>query len=128
MDYRIPNEMFSGTLRGRPHVLLVWINLLAHTDRLGCADISPRMISDETGLPEVEVVIALTELELPEKNSRCGTNEGRRIARIDGHRSWGWKILDNDSPKEIGSAKKRREYMRNYMAKSRAAKKREVTH
>jgi len=80
-------------MRGQPDVLLVWFNLLAHAPS-GVSDRTLRTISEETGLSQQRVRKAIEILEAPDTESRTPDEQGRRIVRLDEHRSWGWRIVN----------------------------------
>ena len=101
-------SMYQGTLRGHSHGLLVFTNLLAHCDAAGFVDIHPRAIADETGLEVPEVIAAIDYLEAPEADSRSCEFEGRRIVKIDDHRSWGWHVVNYLKYRQIRSEEDRR--------------------
>lgn len=64
---------------------------------------------------------AIEKLKAPDPMSRDPEHEGRRIVRIDGHRDWGWEIVNWDKYEEIRSAQdgldKSRTKKRNKRAK-----------
>lgn len=99
--------------------MLVFTNLLAHADVHGTVDIHPNAISDEVGLSVEEVKAALIELEDIDPESRSPENEGRRIVRLDGHRSWGWKIENYVKYRSIKNEDDRREQNREAQARWR---------
>ena len=105
-------SMYEGTLRGRSDELLVFTNLLAHSDQYGVVDRHWRAISDETGLPIDRVKEAIKTLSSPDKESRSSTMEGRRIYCFDGHREWGWKIVNYGKYRAIRSEEDRKEQNR----------------
>jgi len=80
-------------MRGQPDVLLVWFNLLAHAP-YGVSDRTLRTISEETGLSQQRVRKAIEILEAPDPESRTPDEQGRRIVRLDDHRTWGWRIVN----------------------------------
>jgi hypothetical protein len=86
--------IYSGSLRGRAHDLLVFTNLLAHANHGGIVDRHPRAIADEVGLSADEVRAALERLESPDPESRSPAEDGRRIVRISAHRDWGWRVVN----------------------------------
>ncbi len=107
-------------MRGNSRCLLVFTNLLAHADSTGSVDIHPRSIADEVGLPLDIVKAALIDLENPDPESRSHEQEGRRIIRLDGHRDWGWQIVNYVKYRTIKSEDDRREQNRQAQAKWRA--------
>lgn len=105
-------SLYQGTLRGNAHGILVFTNLLAHSDKNGEVDIHPRAIADEVGLPEPAVRDALLYLEAVDPESRTPTEDGRRIVRMDAHRAWGWRIVNYAKYRAIRSEEDRREQNR----------------
>ena len=105
-------SLYQGTLRGQTDEILVFTNLLAHCDSTGCVDKHPKAISEETGLSISRVQDALFFLESPDPESRSPEEEGRRIIRLDEHRSWGWRIVNHGKYRSIRSEEDRREQNR----------------
>jgi hypothetical protein len=119
MYAKIFSSLFDGSMRGHPDLILVFVNLLCHSDEDGIVDRHWRAISDETGLSEDKVRQAISELESADPESRTPTEQGRRIVRIDEHRDWGWRIVNHKHYRDIRTQAERREYMRKYMADKR---------
>lgn len=117
MYAKIFTSIYQGTLRGNTHGLVVFTNLLAHADSDGWVDIHPRAIAEEVGLPIDAVKAALLMLESPDPESRSPDMEGRRIARIDEHRDWGWRIVNHAKYRAIRNEEDRRE--QNRLAQAR---------
>jgi len=114
------SSIYQGTLRGRSDSLLVFTNLLAHADQFGHVDIHPRAIAEEVGLRLDAVQAALDELEAPDSESRSPDEDGRRIVRLDGHRAWGWRIVNYTKYRSIRNEEDRREQNRRAQARWRA--------
>jgi hypothetical protein len=112
MYAKLFTSIYQGTLRGNSHGLLVFTNLLAHCDKLGCVDMHPRAIAEEVGLSPAQVRAALDELEAPDSESRSPENEGRRIVRLDAHRAWGWTVVNYAKYRAIRDEDDRREQNR----------------
>ena len=112
MYAKLFTSIYQGTLRGNSHGLLVFTNLLAHCDKDGIADIHPRAIAEEVGLSVEQVRAALQVLEMPDEESRSPERQGRRIVRIDDHRSWGWLVVNYCKYRAIRNEDDRREQNR----------------
>lgn len=112
MYVKLFSSIYQGTLRGRPHCLLVFTNLLAHADSHGIVDMHPNAIADEVGLDVSEVRKTLLILEEPDSESRSPEAEGRRIVRLDEHRAWGWQIVNYVKYRSIKNEDDRREQNR----------------
>jgi len=108
MYAKIYTSMYSGTLRGRAHEILVFTNLLAFCDRDGFVDKHPRAIAEEVGLTVEQVRVALDNLESPDPESRTPDEDGRRIVRTDEHRTWGWRIVNYEKYRAIRNEEDRR--------------------
>lgn len=115
--------MFTGSMRGKTDLIVVFLNILCHADRDGIADIHWRVIAEETGLSIKKTRAAIKILESPDPESRSPEQEGRRLLRVDDHREWGWQIINYIKYREMRSEEDRRLYMREYMAKKRAVNK-----
>lgn len=112
-------SIYEGTLRGKAHAQLVFINLLVHANAHGEADIHPQAIADETGLALDDVKHVIDMLETPDPESRSHEESGRRITRLDEHRTWGWRIVNYIKYRGIRNEDDRREYNRLKKAESR---------
>lgn len=94
--------------------------MLAHADAAGWVDIHPRAIAEETGLSVEAVKTAIAELEAPDPESRSPDEEGRRIVLLDGHRAWGWRIVNHGKYRAIRNEEDRREQNRLAQQRFRA--------
>jgi len=105
-------SLYHGTLRGCSDEILVFTNLLAHSDQYGIIDKHWRAIAEETGLSRDRVEIAILNLEAADPESRSSEMDGRRIVRVDEHRSWGWRIVNYGKYRDIKNEDDRREQNR----------------
>lgn len=101
-------SLYQGTLRGHPHEILVFTNLLAHCDASGYVDKHFRAIAEETGLSVDQVKIAILNLEAPDPESRSALEKGARLTRMEPHRDWGWKVVNYIKYRLIRSQEDRR--------------------
>lgn len=112
-------SLYQGTLRGKPHEILVFTNMLAHADVEGCVDKHFRAIADEVGLSVDEVKAAIACLEGPDDESRSPEMEGRRIVRVNDSRAWGWRVVNYGKYRAIKNDEDRRESNRKAQEKWR---------
>lgn len=104
MSYaKVFRSLFDGSMRGQSDLILVFVNLLCCCDGDGTVDRTARAVADETGLPLDRVEAALTALESPDPHSRTPGEEGRRLVRLDAHRTWGWRIVNHAKYREMCS-------------------------
>jgi len=116
-------SLFDGSLRGKPDEILVFVNMLTHSNKEGNVDIHFKAISDETGIPVDRVKEAAINLESPDPESRTPDEEGRRIKRLDDHRSWGWHIINYYKYRMLmGQSERYKELTRLRVADHRARK------
>lgn len=119
MYAKIFASLFGGSMRGQSDVILVFVNMLATCDADGTVDKTQRVIADETGLPLERVQTALAVLESPDPDSRTPDLEGRRIVRLEEHRSWGWSIVNYAKYRAMRDDESRREQVREAVRKYR---------
>lgn len=94
---------------------ILWITILALTDQDGYCAASVPGLANMARLSVDDTVQALSKLEAPDQYSRTTSNEGRRLQKVDG----GWLVLNHGLYRDRERAEKRREYMRELMAKKR---------
>ena len=93
---------------------VVWITLLAKSDKTGYARLSLSGLQRAANVPMEAVQKALLTLTSPDPDSRTSAEEGRRILKVDG----GWFVVNyekhrkgalEDAAREFLAAKKREE-------------------
>lgn len=110
MYAKIFASLFKGTLRGKAHEILVFTYLLANAEKDSQVDVHPKAIADDVGLTREQVDAAIKSLESPDEDSRSPDYEGRRLLRLDAHRSWGWHIVNHRKYREIQNKDDKRAY------------------
>ena len=104
------------------HVRLVWITMLAMSDKDGCVYASVPGLAKAAGVSINECDSALEALKAPDIRSRTQEREGRRIEDIEG----GWWLINHRKYRDMLSEADRRERNRIRVARHRD-KKRDVT-
>jgi hypothetical protein len=94
---------------------ILWITILALTDQDGYCAASIPGLANMARLSMEDTQRALAKLESPDAFSRTASNEGRRLQKIDG----GWLVLNHGMYRDRERVERRREYMRELMAKKR---------
>lgn len=97
---------------------LVWITMLAMTDREGRVIASVPGLADRAKVSLKECQEALAEFMSPDQWSRSREEDGRRIRETDG----GWEIVNFKRYRDMLSREERREYNRQKQAEYRARK------
>lgn len=116
-------SMYDGTLVADWRALVVFQQMLVLCDLQGTVDMTPRAISARTGIPLDIIEAGIALLEQPDPYSRTPEKEGRRIERIDGHRPWGWLIVNYRKYRQMMSGEQKRAADRSRLAAKREAEK-----
>lgn len=108
-----------------PATKVVWITMLAMTDRDGVVEASVPGLAKFAGVTRAECETALDRFMAPDPDSRSPEHEGRRIEKTDG----GWRLLNYEKYRQTRDAEEVREKtaerVRNF--RNRNAVKRNVT-
>jgi len=118
------NSILASTIwRENDKTRLVWITLLAMSDKDGICEGSVPGLADFARVTVDECEAALEVLSSPDKYSRTIEHEGRRIEALDGT---GWRLLNHAKYRAKMSEDERREYNRQKQAEHRAKLKAET--
>ena len=119
MFAKVYTQIFASSIAENYTTRHVFMDLLVLADPEGVVDMTMGAISRTTNVPLDVIKQAIQELSEPDKSSRSPEEEGRRIALIDSHRDWGWRIINYDHYRTLRDEEARRSYNRNYMRKYR---------
>src|SRR5882672_4716269 len=86
--------MWDGSLYGQLEASAVLMACVTLCNAQGILDMTPEAISGRTGWPVEFVRKGIAELEQPDPRSRTPDDNGRRLAKLDDHRDWGWLIVN----------------------------------
>ena len=120
MYVKLFSQIMDSSITEDYLVRWVFTDLLILADSEGYVDMTHQAIAARTRVPEDIVRRAIDLLGNKDAESRDQTEEGRRIIKIDNHRSWGWRIVNYLKYRAIRTADERREYMRSYMRVKRS--------
>ncbi len=94
------DTMLTGTLYGRwPHTG-IWACLLSRASREGLIDETPQSLAAAIGVPLETLLDCIRDFCAPDPDSRTAEFEGRRLALIHEHRTWGWRVLNHGKYRE----------------------------
>jgi hypothetical protein len=126
---KVFSSMYDGTLatKGPWQALITFQQMIVLADRDGVVDMTASAISRRTSIPLDIIELGITELMQPDPESRTAAEDGRRIVLLEGHRTWGWQVVNYAKYAALRSAEERREYMRVAQAEHRARKKAEAS-
>lgn len=91
---KIYQSIYDGSLREDWQALVTFQQLLILADPEGNVDMTIRAIHHRTGIPERVLTQGIKVLTMPDSRSRTPTDDGRRLALLDAHRDWGWRIIN----------------------------------
>lgn len=91
---KIFEMMYDGSLHEDYKSLIVFQQMIVLADEDGIIDLTAKAMSARTGIPFEYFEYAIPKLESPDNESRTPTEDGRRIIRLDEHRTWGWQIVN----------------------------------
>jgi hypothetical protein len=94
---------------------IVWITILALADSRGRVWASTGGLAHSARTSLEDTKAAIDKLMSPDPDSRTETDEGRRIAKIDG----GFQVINHSKYRELRDDDVRNDYMREYMRKRR---------
>jgi len=94
--------------------------LLAAATKSGEVDETHQALARKFNLPLPEIVTAIEALEAPDPISRSTAEDGRRIVRLEEHRSWGWRIVNYGTYRNTRSPEERRAYKTAWESDKRA--------
>jgi len=112
---KIFQSIYDGSLVAGPHAweaIDTLMHLLVLADKDGIVDMTPTAIHARTQVPVDFLERGLAELEKPDQDSRNPAEDGRRIVRLDDHRTWGWQIVNHKFYRNLRKAEDRKEYFR----------------
>ena len=91
---KIFQQIYDGSLRSDPMVRLVFMDMVILADQDGVVDMTHEAIAARTNVPIKTIYGAIEQLENPDPRSRSPKEDGARIKRLDGHRDWGWQLIN----------------------------------
>lgn len=119
MFAKVYTQIFDSSIAENYTVRHVFMDLLVLADSDGVVDMTIHAISRRTNVPVEIVRDAMRTLAEPDPESRSPDEEGRRIALVDPHREWGWRIINYDHYRKLRDEEGRRAYHRDYMREKR---------
>lgn len=101
MYAKVFRSMYDGSLADNWRALVTFQQLLVLANADGVVDMTASAIARTTGIPLDLIQEGLAALEAIDPESRTPEMDGRRIARLDTHRSWGWFIVNHKHYREL---------------------------
>jgi len=127
MYVKVFSQIFDSSIADDFRLRHFFMDLLVLADPNGCVDMTQTAIAARTRIPLEEVTAMLCKLEQPDPESRTPDADGRRIERLDTHRTWGWHIINYSRFRQIASEAQRREKTRERVARFKAKRQQSAT-
>jgi len=116
-------SMYDGTLVENWEALITFQQMIILCNSVGIIDITPRALSSRTGIPLEIIERGIEMLEKEDPYSRTNHMNGIRIERLDGHRPWGWSIVNHAKYKKLQLHEDKKKSDRERIQAKRDAKK-----
>jgi hypothetical protein len=110
-------QIFDSSIADDYRLRHFFMDLLVLSDQNGVVDMTSSAIAARTRIPLPDVVEMLSKLEAPDTESRTPDHGGRRLVKIDDHRTWGWHIVNYEAFRNIATEEQRRLKTRERVAR-----------
>ncbi len=116
-------KIFDSSIAEDWRCRIVFQDILILANRDGVVDMTHEAIARRTNVPIELVRESILKLESPDPKSNTPDDEGRRLERLDGHRDWGWRIINYERYRVIKNSEEMRAATRERVARWRAEQK-----
>lgn len=106
---KVFQQIYDSSICTNWKALVTFQQFIVMADSQGIVDITPHAIAQRTGIPEDIIRTGIEALERPDPESRSPEEEGRRIVRLQPHRSWGWRLVNYAHYRDLASREALRE-------------------
>lgn len=120
MYTKVFRSIYDGTLADNWQAMVTFQQMLILADAQGVVDMTIGSIARITGIPLEILQAGIAVLEAPDSGSRTPEMEGRRIARLDAHRDWGWFLVNFAKYRAMQSREQKNEADRERMREKRS--------
>lgn len=111
--------MYDGTLAGHWQAIVTMQQMIVLANEDGVVDMTPDAISRRTTIPLEIIRAGIEHLEKPDPLSRTPGDEGKRIELLDGHRPWGWRLVNFAKYRGLRNMEQKKEADRQRIAEKR---------
>ena len=127
MYTKVFRSIYDGTLADSWQAMVTFQQMLILADSQGVVDMTLGAMARITGIPLEILAAGIAVLEAPDAGSRTPEMEGRRIARLDAHRDWGWFLVNFAKYRAMQTREEKNEADRERMRSKRAAERSNVS-
>jgi hypothetical protein len=119
---KVFEQIYDGSLRLNWKALVTFQQMIVLCNEDGTIDMTPQALHFRTGIPLEIIQEGIKILEQDDPESRTALENGKRIIRIDDHRTWGWTLVNHKYYKELASWEEKKKADRDRLREKRAGK------
>ena len=116
---KVFSSIYDGTLYGHWEAIVTMQQLIVLSDADGVVDMTPQAIAARTSIPLEIIHKGLKILSEPDPYTRTPGEDGRRIILMDGHRTWGWQLVNHSKYRNMRDMEQKRDADRKRIADKR---------
>lgn len=116
---KIFDSIYDGTLYGHWEAIVTMQQLIVLSTPDGVIDMTPQAMAARTSIPLDIITKGLKVLSEPDPYTRTPGEDGRRIALLDDHRPWGWRLVNHGKYRRLRDMDQKREADRDRIAEKR---------
>ncbi|GAI85787.1 unnamed protein product, partial [marine sediment metagenome] len=120
---KIFEQIYEGSLRMNWKAMVTFQQMIILCNEDGTLDMTPQALHFRTGIPLEIIKDGIEILESDDPESRTPNQNGKRIVRLDEHRTWGWKLVNHKHYKHLASYEDKKKKDRDRINEKRAAEK-----
>jgi len=123
---KIFEQIYDGSLRMNWKAMITFQQMIVLCSEDGDVDMTPESLHYRTGIPLDIIKAGIEILENDDPESRSPNCNGKRIERLDEHRTWGWHLVNHEYYKNLSTWEEKRERARDRKRKQREREKSEL--
>jgi hypothetical protein len=116
---KVFDSIYDGTLAGHWQAIVTMQQLIVLATPDGIVDMTPEAIARRTTIPLEIITAGLEHLAKPDPYTRTPGENGRRIVLLDGHRPWGWRLVNHGKYMRLRNMEEKRRADRDRIAGKR---------
>jgi hypothetical protein len=116
---KVFNSIYDGTLAGHWEAIVTMQQFIVLATPDGIVDMTPEAIAGRTTIPLDIIKKGISFLEKPDPYTRTPGEDGKRIVLLDGHRPWGWRLVNHGKYMRLRNMEQKREADRTRISEKR---------
>jgi len=120
---KIFEQIYEGSLRMNWKAMVTFQQMIVLCSEDGTLDMTPQALHYRTGIPLDIIKDGIEILEQDDPESRTQNKNGKRIERLDDHRTWGWRLINHEYYKNLSTWEEKKDRARERKKKQREREK-----